>query len=123
MSVTALIAQHGTDVTVLTPSDNIQSNGTVAKSYTEGSTVRAFLQPRAASDTSFAGGPRMRVGATFYFAGRVAFDTDAVIRHATGDYLVRGVRIPIDRPAASANVHTIVDADSVGGMSIFTVGG
>lgn len=122
MSVTALIAQHGTDITVFTPTDAIGSNGAVAKTYTEGSAVRAFLQPRAASDTEFAGGARMRVGATFYFAGRVAFDTDAIISHSTGQYIVRSVRIPIERPSASANVHTIVEADRVGGFAVTAIG-
>jgi hypothetical protein len=122
MSVTALIAQHGTDVTVLTPTDAIGSNGAVAKTYTEGSAIRAFLQPRSASDTEFAGGSRMRVAATFLFAGRVAFDTDAIISHSTGQYIVRSVRIPIERPSASANVHTIVEADRVGGFAVTAIG-
>jgi hypothetical protein len=122
MSVAALIQQHGTDVTVLAPADSIGTDGAVVKTYSTGSTLRAFLQPRSASDTEFAGGARMRVGATFYFAGRVAFDTDAILSHATGQYVVRSVRIPIDRPSASANCHTIVEADSVGGYAVTAIG-
>lgn len=118
MSVAALIQQHGTDVSVLVPTDTIGTNGAPIKSYATGSTLRAFMQPRAASDGEFAGGPRMRVGATFYFAGRVAFDTDAILSHDTGQYIVRGVRVPIHRPETSANCHTIVDADSVGGFAV-----
>lgn len=115
MSVSTLISQHGQTVTVAEPISTIGANGAVSKSYETTTTHNAFVQPRSASDADFAGAQRMRVGATFYFAGQVAFDTDAIISTDEGTYFVRSVRIPILRSAARDNSHTIVEADSVEG--------
>jgi len=117
MSVSSLIAQHGVTVDVLTPTASIGANGSLINTYAPTSQLVAFVQPRAAADSDFAGAPRMRVGATFYFAGQQSFDTDAVFSITDGQYAVRSVRIPILRPSAADNCHTIVEADRVNGLT------
>ena len=117
MSVSSLISQHGVTVNVLTPTATIAANGSVSNGYALSAELSAFVQPRSAADTDFAGAPRMRVGATFYFAGQQSFDTDGLLLITDGHYAVRSVRIPILRPSAANNCHTIVEADRVNGFT------
>lgn len=123
MSVSTLIALHGKSVDVARPTNTIRDNGAMQRSYTTAlSAVRCFVQPRTASDVEFAGGSRTRVGATFYFAGVVDIQADDVISDEdTKQYWVRSVRVPIQRPTASANCHTIVEAEHVVGETVFVL--
>lgn len=124
MSVASLISAHGVLVNVARPTETWQSNGAMSRTYTGVAALRAFIQPRAAADNESAGRANGVVSATFYFEGQADIDVDDVLQEiSTGRlYWVKGVRVPILRPTASPNSHTVVDADYVPGETITITG-
>lgn len=125
MSVGSLISAHGVLVDVARPTETWQSNGAMSRTYSAAASLRAFIQPRGAADNENAGRSNGIVSAVFYFEGQADIDVDDVLREQTTGrlYWVKGVRVPILRPTASANSHTVVDADYIPGETITITAG
>lgn len=111
MSVASLLAAHGQTVRVVRPTVTQSVDGAMSRAYAVAATVTAWIQPRASTDANYAGRDNMRNAVVVYFEGRQDVRTDDIVLDAASNvYHVTGVHVPIERPAASANCHTIVDA-------------
>ena len=113
MSVASLISQHGYAVAVIRPTQTVNTEGAMVRTYYNVADLRAFVQPRSANDAPFSGRALMQEGATFYFAGRPDIRTDDLLRAVlpSGNlfYHVTGVTVPLERGTARQNTHTIVE--------------
>jgi len=121
MSVSTLIQRHGTSIPVLRPTQSKTTLGSMARSYSVVNTLQGWIQPNNATDSTFSGRATAQTSGRVYFAGRPEILTDDLLQMSSfgGQYVhVTSVRIPIDRPEAGANCHTIVEFVSRFGESV-----
>jgi hypothetical protein len=120
MSVLSLLLRHGTAVSVARPTPSVSAIGSVTQAFAVAASYQGWIQPRGAADGNFAGRDDMNTSAVCYFAGTPDIRTDDVLTvdNGTTYYHVTGVRVPITRPAAGANSHTVVDCVKRAGETV-----
>ena len=119
MSVGSLIAAHGQTVRVVRPTVTQTTDGAMARAYAIVATLAGWIQPRASSDANYAGRDNLRNTVVAYFEGRQDIRTDDILLdESSAIYHVSGIHVPIERPDASPNCHTIVDATRVQGETV-----
>jgi hypothetical protein len=117
MSVASLIARMGRSVAVRRPTTDHREDGSFFRTEEQVLEARAFIQPRAASETDAQGRQQMRQSCVLYLEGSVDIRTDDIVCDPpTGTdcriYRVTGVRLP-DEASDHPNAHTIVDATRI----------
>lgn len=114
MSVAGLIARMGREVGVYRRTTAHREDGSFFRMSALALTVRAFLQPRAASEQDAQGRQQMRQTCVIYLEGAQDIRTDDIVSdppegESCKTYRVTGVRVP-DEAAFHHSAHTIIDA-------------